>query len=169
MQVRLPGSVECCVRDFLDQAVGFAVHDAIALLDGGPSDGLGEMALARAGRPEKQRVLVLGYKAGGGEFVDEGSIHLPVEFKIKARQGPVRIAESSEFDASLKQAVLAALQFVRDEDGYEVDRRHLFRLGLPEPRLQDIGDAREAEFAERVVEFDEVHWGLPVLWSMRSR
>jgi hypothetical protein len=155
---RLPGSVECGVGDFLDQGVCFSVHDAIALLDGGPSDGLSEMAFARARRPEKERVFALRHETGGGEFVYDGPIRLPVEFKIKAGQGTVRIAESGEFDASLKQAVLlSALQFIGDEDGDDVESRHLFGLGLPEPRLQDSGHAGEAQPTQRVIEFNEVH------------
>jgi len=111
VQICLPGAVQRGIRNFLDQGVCFSVHDAIALLDGGPSDGLSEMAFARARRAEKECVFALRHETGGGEFVNEGPIHLPVEFKIKAGQGTVRIAESGEFDASLKQAVLSALQF----------------------------------------------------------
>ena len=39
--------------------MGLAVEDAVALLDRGEADRLGEVALAGAGRAEEERVLVL--------------------------------------------------------------------------------------------------------------
>ena len=47
--------------------------------------------------------------------------------------------------------------------------RLLLGLGLAEARFEDIGHAREAELAQGVIEFDEVHTGSPVWRSMRSR
>src|SRR2546426_6954957 len=43
----------------LEERVGFAIDDAVALLDHGTADGLGEMALARPWRPEKEPVFAL--------------------------------------------------------------------------------------------------------------
>ena len=40
--------------------MGLAVEDTVALADGGPADGLGEMTLAGAGRAEEESVLALG-------------------------------------------------------------------------------------------------------------
>ena len=57
-------AVEGGFGDFLEQGVGLAVEDAIALLDGGLADGLGEMAFAGAGRAEKQRVFAAGDEGG---------------------------------------------------------------------------------------------------------
>ena len=45
----------------------------------------------------------------------------------------------------------------------------LLGLGLAQPRLEDVGHAGEAELPEGAIEFDEVHVGSPVFWSMRSR
>ena len=58
-EVLLAGAVERGVGDLLEQRVRLAVEDAVALLDRGAADGLGEMALAGAGWAEKERVLAL--------------------------------------------------------------------------------------------------------------
>jgi hypothetical protein len=44
----LAGAGELGVGELVDEGVGFAVEDAVALLDDGHTDGLGEMALAGA-------------------------------------------------------------------------------------------------------------------------
>jgi hypothetical protein len=53
----------CRIGKFFEQRVRLAVDDAIALLDGRVSDRLGEMALARAGRAEKERIPTLSDEA----------------------------------------------------------------------------------------------------------
>jgi hypothetical protein len=45
----------------------------------------------------------------------------------------------------------------------------LLRLRLAQARLKDISHAGQAEFPERMIEFDEIHVGSPVVRSMRSR
>jgi hypothetical protein len=49
-EVLLAGAVEGGVGDLLDEGVGLAVDDAVALVDGGAADGLGQVALAGSGR-----------------------------------------------------------------------------------------------------------------------
>ena len=66
----LAGAVERGVGELLEQHVRLAVEHAMALLDGGAADGLGEVALAGAGRAEEERVLALLDEAAGGELVD---------------------------------------------------------------------------------------------------
>ena len=73
------------------------------------------------------------------------------------------------FVAALEQAVLPPQEFVGHEHRHEIDRRELLGLGVAEAGFEDGRHAREAEFAERVIEFDEIHSGSPVLRSMRSR
>ena len=58
-EVVLARAVERRVGELLEQRVRLAVEDAIALLDGGAADGLGQVALAGAGRAEEERVLAL--------------------------------------------------------------------------------------------------------------
>ena len=81
----------------------------------------------------------------------------------------IGIAEARLFMAPVEQPILAPLQFVTDERGDEVQGHEFLRLGLAQPGVEDVGHAREAECAERVVEFDQIHGRSPVLRSMRSR
>ena len=66
----LARAVERGVGEFLEQRVRFAIDDAIALLDRGAADRLGEMALAGARRAEEEGVFALADEAGGRELVD---------------------------------------------------------------------------------------------------
>ena len=86
----LAGAGELGVGELVDERVGFAVEDAMALLDDGHADGLGEMALAGAGRAEEEPVLVLGDEAAGGELEDEPAIELPVEVEIEGVEASCR-------------------------------------------------------------------------------
>ena len=89
--------------------------------------------------------------------------------KSKAVERAFGVAEAGLLVSSGEQAVLAALELVGDERGDEVDRGHLLGLRLQQARFEDVGHAGEAELAQRLVEFDEIHDGSPVLRSMRSR
>jgi hypothetical protein len=63
-----PRAVEGSLGDLFDEQVGFTIDNAIALLDGGSADRLGEMALAGARRPEEERVFALLDEARGGRL-----------------------------------------------------------------------------------------------------
>ena len=93
----------------------------MALLDHGEADGLGEVAFARAGRPQEEAVLVLGDEAAGGELEDEAAVHLGVEVEVEGVEGLAAVAEAGLLDAALEEPVLAAEQLVLDERGEEVD------------------------------------------------
>jgi hypothetical protein len=127
------------------------------------------MALAGAGRTQEKRVFTLTDEAGRGQLVDERPIHLLVEIKIKPVEGTIRITEAGLFVPTGKKPVLPALQFVTDERGDQIERREFLGLGMAEAGFENVGHPREAEFAERVIEFDEIHVGSPVLRSIRSR
>ena len=90
----LARAVERGVGDLLEERVGLAVDDAVALLDRGAADGLGEVALAGAGRAEEERVLALRDEARGGELVDQRAVHLLVEVEVEAVERAVRVAEA---------------------------------------------------------------------------
>ena len=85
-QVVLVGLGEGRLGELLEEGVGFAVDDAVALLDRGAADGLSQMTLARTGRADQQSVLALGDEAGGGELEDEGAVDLLVEGEVEAEQ-----------------------------------------------------------------------------------
>ena len=165
----LAGVGEGGLGELFEEGVGFAVEDAVSLLDGGASDGLSNVTLAGPGRPDQQGVLALGDEAGGCEVEDEGAVDLPVEGEVEAVEGAVGVSESGLLVAPGEETVLAALELVVDERGDEVDGGQLLDLGLLEAGFEDVGHAGEAELAEGLVEFDEVHDESPVLRSMRSR
>ena len=168
-EIVLPGADERRLGEFFEQGVGFAIDHAIALQDGGAPDGLRQVALAGAGRPEEEHVLPLRNETRGGELVDERPIHLLVEIKVKGVERALGITKARELVAAFEQAILPAAEFVGDEGGDEIDGRHLLGLRLPQPRVEDRGHAGEAQLPEGAIEFDEIHYGSPVVRSMRSR
>jgi hypothetical protein len=97
----LAGAGELSVGEFVDEGVGFAVEDAMALLDDGHTDGLSEMALPRAGRAEEEPVVVLGDEAAGGEFEDEAAVELLVEVEIEGVERLADVAEAGLLEAAL--------------------------------------------------------------------
>jgi hypothetical protein len=135
----------------------------MTLLDRTATDGLGKMALAGAGRSEKERVLVLGDEVTGGELVDEPAVHLLVEVEIEVIESAVRLAEAGVLGTAVEQAVGAATELVGDEDGHQIDRGHVLGLRLKETAFQDGRHAAQAQLPERAVEFNEVHRKTP--WS----
>ena len=96
-------------------------------------------------------------------------LSLLVEGEVEAVERAVGVAEPGLLVSPGEQPVLAPLELVVDERGDEVYRGHLVGLGLEQARVEDVGHAREAELAQRLVEFDEIHDGSPVLRSIRSR
>ena len=101
--------------------------------------------------------------------MQQGSVHLLVNVEIEAVERAIGIAEARLFGTPLKEAVLALLQFITHEGGDEIERRQPLSLGVPQARLQDVGHAREAELAQRAIEFSQIHVGSPVVRSIRSR
>ena len=165
----LAGAVQRGIGQFLEQRVRFAIRDAIALLDRGPADRLCEMAFAGARWAEEERVFALADEARGRELVQQRPIHLLVKVEIETVERAIGIAEARLFVAPIKEAVLPPLQFVAHERGDEIERRQPLGLGVPQARLQDVGHAREAELAQRAIEFSQIHVGSPVVRSIRSR
>ena len=62
-------------------------------------------------------------------------------------------------------------EFIADERRDEIEWREALHLRLTEAGFEDIGHAREAELAERALQFDEVHVGISswVFRAMTSR
>jgi hypothetical protein len=65
----LAGAVQRGVSELLQQGVGFPVGHAMFLMDGRAAQGLREMALARAGRPEEEHIFALLDEMAGRELV----------------------------------------------------------------------------------------------------
>jgi len=101
--------------------------------------------------------------------VNERPVHLLVEVEVKRIERAVGVAKAGLLQPARNEPVLAPDEFVADERRDEIDGRLSLGLGLAEARFEDIGHAGEAELAQGVIEFDEVHTGSPVWRSMRSR
>jgi hypothetical protein len=127
------------------------------------------VTLACPGWPEEEDVLALGDEARGGELVDKRPIHLLVEIKVKGVERALRVAEARKLVPALEQPVLPSAEFVSDQGGHEIDGRHLLRLRLPQPRVEDRGHAGESELPKGAIEFDQIHHWSPVVRSMKSR
>jgi hypothetical protein len=151
--------------------VRFGVAHAIALLDRRVPDRLREMTLARAGRPEQERVFVRRDEAPGRELEDAGAIELLVELEVEGVERLAGVAEAGVGAPAVEEPILAADELVGDERGDEVERGQPLRLRLVEPGFKGGGHAGEAQLAEGAVEFGERHSGssLLVSRSMRSR
>ncbi len=126
----LAGAVERGVCQLLEQRVRFAIEHAVALMNGGPPDGLGEMTLACARRAEEEDVFPLQDEAPGRQLVDERAIHLLVEIEVKGVEGAVGIAKPRLLEPARDEPVLPPEKFIADQRRDEIDRGLCFRLGL---------------------------------------
>ena len=156
----LPGAGELRLREILDEDVGLAIEDTVALLDHGEAQGLRQVALAGAGRAEEEGIVVLRHPARGRQLEDEGPVQLLVEVEVKGVQALAHVPEARLLEAAFEEAVLAADELVLDEPREEVEGDELLGLRLVEPGLEGAGHAGAAELAEGTAEFDEVHVGI---------
>ena len=148
LHVLFARAVERGFGEFLEQDVGLAVEHAIALLDGGLADGLGQVTLAGAGRAEKQGVFVPGDEGAGGEIEDQAAIHLLVEGEVEVVEGLLRSRGTAAcFVPPLQQAVAAPGEFVGDQAGDQVDGGHRFGLRLAQSGLEHGGHAAQPELS----------------------
>ena len=99
--LRVPSRVASAISSM--QGVGLAIEHAIALQDGGAADGLGEVALAGAGRAEEERVLALLDEARRWRARRSGRRFIfLLKSKSKLSSELVRVAEAGLLDASSK-------------------------------------------------------------------
>jgi len=97
------------------------------------------MALAGARRTEEERIFALGDEACRGELVDQGSVHLFVEIKVKGVERAVGVAEARGLDASTEESVLAPQKLVGDERRDEVDGGEPLGLRVTQSGFEDVG------------------------------
>ena len=112
-QVGLAGVGEGGLGELLEEGVRLTVDDAVALLDGGAADGLGQVALARTGWADQEDVFALGDETRGGELEDQRAVDLLVEGEVEAVERAFGVAEAGLLVAPGEQPVLAPLEFVR--------------------------------------------------------
>jgi hypothetical protein len=82
-EIGFAGPVQRRVGELLEEHVRFAIADTVTLLDDRAADGLRQVAFPRPWWPEEKRVLALRDEAPGGQLVDQGTVHLLVEIKVK--------------------------------------------------------------------------------------
>jgi hypothetical protein len=116
-------AAELRLGELLQQDMRLAIEDAVALLNDGEADRLRQVALARAGRAEEERVGGLSDPAGGGQLEHEGPVHLPVEIEVEGVEPLADIAKSGALQPAFEEPILPAEQFVLHEPGQEIDRR----------------------------------------------
>ena len=108
----------------------FTVEHAIALMDGGQTDSLSQVAFSGAGRTQEQSILMFGDKASRSQIEDQRAVELFVEGELKVLQGLLRITELSLFLAAFEQSVTTAGKFIGDQAGDQIDGGHRLGLGL---------------------------------------
>ena len=126
----------------------FAIQHAVALLDGGLADGLGQVTLARTAGAEKEGVFPLAEEGAGGQVEDQTTIHFRIEGEVEVVQRLVGVAERSLFAPPVEQPLAAPTQLVGDQARDQIDRRHRFGLGLSQAGFQYSGDAAEPELSQ---------------------
>jgi len=129
----------------------------MAVVDDRDPDGLGEMTLARARRPQEQPVFMLRDEAAGGQLEDQPAVQLLVEVEVEGVERLAAVAEAGLREAPLQEPVLTAEELVTDEGGEEIDGGERVGLGLQQPRVETGGHAGEPQLAERALQFDEIH------------
>ncbi len=102
------GPVERGIGELLQQGVGLAVEHAVALVDRGAANRLGEMTLAGARWAQEEDVFALLDEAARREFVDERAIHLLVEVEVKGVERAVGVAKAGLLQASGDESILRA-------------------------------------------------------------
>ena len=111
----LAGAIERGIRQVLEQRMGFTIDHTVALVDRRAANGLREMTFAGARRTQEEDVLALQDEAPGGEFVDEGAVHLFIEIEIKTLEGAIGVAEARLLEPSCNEPVLTAHELIADQ------------------------------------------------------
>jgi hypothetical protein len=125
---------------------------------------LRQVALAGAGLAVDQDVLVALDELAGGEVEDLGLVQLRIEGEVEAfeRLGGI---EGGAPQAEAQAALAAALDFVLEQQGEELDVRGLLLDALPVADLEGLEDAGQAEGAEHRGELmGQFHADLPSSW-----
>src|SRR5688572_3755401 len=140
-------SIQRCVGNVVEQHVGLAVDDAIALLDGRQANGLSQVTLTGAWRSQKQSVLMLGDELGCGQIEDQTAIHLLIEVEVEIFERDLGIAKRGGLSPAVQQPAATARQFIGNQTGNQVNRRHALGLSSMETRFQHGGGAAETELS----------------------
>jgi hypothetical protein len=83
------------------------------------------VTFAASGWTEKQGVFALADEGAGGQIEDQAAIHLGVELEVEVVQSLVGIAELRLLCGAAPAGARCGRQFVGDQDGDQVDGRHV--------------------------------------------
>src|SRR5437764_10131466 len=89
----LAGVINGSFGQLFQQMMRLAVEDTVALLDGGLTDGLSQVAFAGARWTENEGILVANDEGAGGQIENQAAVHFGIEGEVKAVQGFVGITE----------------------------------------------------------------------------
>src|ERR1700687_2898057 len=120
---------------FFEQQMRFAIQHAVALLNGGVTDGLGEMTFPGTTWAQKQGIFAARDEGAGSEIKHQTAIHLRIKSEVEVVERLVGITKAGLLSAAVQQAVRAAGEFVRDQTRDQINGRHGFRFGLPSARF----------------------------------
>jgi hypothetical protein len=104
-------------------------------LTDGLADGLASMTLARAGRAQKQSVLMAANEGTPEQLEDQTAIHLGIEGEIEVVQGLERIAKGGLLAPAFEQPVGAPAEFIGHQTGDQVPGAPWTR---PEPERRRV-------------------------------
>src|SRR5271167_72680 len=150
-------AVQSGICQLFQQGVRFAIEHPITLLDDGMPDGLRAVAFPAARRPNEQGIFTSSDPAGSGQVEDKTAVHLRIELEVEVIELLVCVTELRLLVASFQEPLAAAGKFVRDQDGDQVNGRHVFRLRLQKTSFHHCGHAAQAQLYQGAMEFDQVH------------
>src|ERR1700689_1559794 len=108
--------IERGVGQFFQQGVGFAIENAIVLLDDAVPDGLGDVALTPPRWAKEQGILTPTDPGGSSQVEDQTAIHLWVELEVEVVELLVCVAELRLLVTPLQQPPAATGELVGDQD-----------------------------------------------------
>jgi len=114
------------------------------------------MALAGAGLANDQGIGTLADELQGVQLEAGAARQLRIETPVKIGQADLLIQPGS-LEAALGQARAPAVQLVLEHGGEGLQKRLLGGLGLHHTGGQRLGNAREAQLAQRAFDLDQVH------------
>ena len=153
----LSGAVDLRLGELLEENVGLAVEDAVALEDRRHADRLGEVALPGSRSAEKQRRLAPLDEVAGGQLEDEAAVHLAVEVEVEGVESLAAVAELRLLDAALEQAISTPGELVSDEGGEEIEGIEAGGARFEEPGLEHLRHAAQAQLAQGAGKLSEIH------------
>src|ERR1035438_2507695 len=103
------------------------------------------MTLAGTRWTQEKSVFVARDERSGSQIEDQTAIHFLIEVEVEVVERSLRITKLRLFSSPLEQPFAATSEFVGYQAGDEIDRRHRFRLGLVQTRLEHGSDAAEAQ------------------------